>query len=229
MIKENLFRLQEKIDSIKLRLNINYNIQLMAVTKTRNIDELLEAMNSGITLFGENRVLEAYEKFNSQNIKNKDHQLHIIGHLQRNKAKKALEISNMIQSIDKIETLDALENVSKENNKIIDYLIEVNTSLEIQKYGIIPDYLNQFFEKILEKTYKFCNLRGLMTVGPFTSDNNKIRSSFKNLYNLFNNLKNNIKKDDFNIISMGMSNDYEIAIEEGSNLIRIGTLIFGNR
>ncbi len=229
MIKENLFRLQEKIDSIKLRLNINYNIQLMAVTKTRNIDELLEAMNSGISLFGENRVLEAYEKFNSQNIKNKDHQLHIIGHLQRNKAKKALEISNMIQSIDKIETLDALENVSKENNKIIDYLIEVNTSLEIQKYGIIPDYLNQFFEKILEKTYKFCNLRGLMTVGPFTSDNNKIRSSFKNLYNLFNNLKNNIKKDDFNIISMGMSNDYEIAIEEGSNLIRIGTLIFGNR
>lgn len=229
MIKENLLKLNEKIDSIKSRLNINYDIQLMAVSKTRDIKEILEAINIGIYLFGENRILEAYEKFNSTEIKDKKYQLHIIGHLQRNKAKKAVEIANMIQSIDKIETLDVLENICKENNKKIDYLIEVNTSMESQKYGIFENDLYVFFEKIFKKSYKFCNLRGLMTVGPYTSDNNKIRASFKNLYKLFNNLKNDIKKDDFNIKSMGMSNDFEIAIEEGSNLIRIGTLIFGNR
>ena len=229
MIKENLLKLYEKIDSIKSKLNIDYEIQLMCVSKTRTKEEIIEAINSRQFLFGENRVLEAYDKFNSNEIKNKKHQLHIIGHLQRNKAKKAVEISNMIQSIDKIETLDVLENICNEKNKKIDYLIEINTTLEMQKYGILPDNYNQLLEKIIKKSYNYCNLRGLMTVGPFTSDTKKIKYSFNQLFNIFNKIKDDIKKNDFNILSMGMSNDYEIAIEEGSNLIRIGSLIFGNR
>ena len=229
MIKENLLKIHEKINNIKAKLNINYEIQLMCVSKTRSIDEITEAIDAGQFLFGENRVLEAYEKFNSDEIKNKKHELHIIGHLQRNKTKKAVEISCMIQSIDKIETLDVLESICQERNKKIDYLIEINTSLESQKYGILPDNYNQFLEKIINKSYNYCNLRGLMTIGPFTSDISKIKHSFNILSNIFNNINDDIKKNDFNILSMGMSNDYEIAIEEGSNLIRIGTFIFGNR
>ena len=229
MIKENLLKIHEKINNIKTKLNINYQIQLMCVSKTRSIDEIIEAINAGQFLFGENRILEAYEKFNSDKIKNKKHELHIIGHLQRNKTKKAVEISSMIQSIDKIETLDALNSICKEKNKKIDYLIEINTSLESQKYGILPNNYNQFLEKIISKSYNYCNLRGLMTIGPFTSDIKKIKYSFNQLSNIFNSIKEDIKKNDFNILSMGMSNDYEIAIEEGSNLIRIGTFIFGNR
>ena len=229
MIKENLLKIHEKINNIKTKLNINYQIQLMCVSKTRSIDEIIEAINAGQFLFGENRILEAYEKFNSDKIKNKKHELHIIGHLQRNKTKKAVEISSMIQSIDKIETLDALNSICKEKNKKIDYLIEINTSLESQKYGILPNNYNQFLEKIINKSYNYCNLRGLMTIGPFTSDIKKIKYSFNQLSNIFNSIKEDIKKNDFNILSMGMSNDYEIAIEEGSNLIRIGTFIFGNR
>lgn len=114
-------------------------------------------------------------------------------------------------------------------NKKMDYLIEINTSYEPQKFGIMPDEINELVEKIISKSYNYCNLRGLMTVGPFTEDKIKIRTSFNTLYKIFEKLKKEINKDDFNIISMGMSNDYEIAVEEGSNLIRIGTLIFGNR
>ncbi len=229
MIKDNLLKIYEKIDSIKAKMNINHEIQLMCVSKTRSINEIIEAINAGQSLFGENRVLEAYDKFNSIEIKNKKPNLHIIGHLQRNKAKKAVEIASMIQSIDKIETLDVLENICKEKNTIIDYLIEINTTLETQKYGILPDNYDNFLEKILNNSYKFCNLRGLMTIGPFTSEIKKIKYSFKQLFNIFNKIKDNINKDDFNILSMGMSNDYEIAIQEGSNLIRIGTNIFGSR
>lgn len=229
MIKENLLNLYEKVDSIKTKLNINYEIQVMCVSKTRNKDEIIEAINAGQILFGENRVLEAYDKFNSDEIKSRNPRLHIIGHLQRNKAKQAVEISNMVQSIDKIETLDALENICKEKNKKMDFLIEINTSLETQKYGILPDKYKLFVEEIFNRTYKFCNLRGLMTVGPFTTDLKKVKDSFNKLFTIFNKIKDEIKKDDFDILSMGMSNDYEIAIEEGSNLIRIGTLIFGNR
>jgi len=229
MIKDNLLHIIENINNIKLRLNIKYKIDLMAVSKTQSADNILESINAGQILYGENRVLEAYEKFNNPKIKDKEYELHIIGHLQRNKAKKAVQISSMIQSIDNIDTLDFMEKYCMEFNKKVDYLIEINTTFESQKYGIEPDNLNKFLEDIYNKNYKYCNLRGLMTVGPFTDNDKEIRNSFRMLYNLFDKNKNKINKNDFNVISMGMSNDYEIAIEEGSNLLRIGSLIFGNR
>ncbi|MCK4798071.1 MAG: YggS family pyridoxal phosphate-dependent enzyme [Spirochaetes bacterium] len=229
MIKNNLTKIYESIEYIKDRLKIDYKIKLMAVTKTYPPEDVLEAINVGQTLFGENRVLEAYDKFNSELLKNKDHSLHIIGHLQRNKIKKAVEISSTIQSIDKIETLDALEKVCAEKDKKINYLIEVNTSLEPQKYGVLPDDFLQLLDSILKKSYNYCNLRGLMTIGPFTYDKSEIRKAFRLLYKIYDKTKNDYKKNDFNIISMGMSSDYDIAIEEGSTLLRIGSLIFGTR
>lgn len=186
-------------------------------------------MNCGQKLFGENRVNEAFDKFNSDLLKNKDYSLHIIGHLQRNKIKQAVQISNMIQSIDKIETLDSLEKICSEKNKKIDYLIEVNTSFEPQKFGIFDKDYFIFLENVLKKSYNHCNLRGLMTVGPLTYEKEIIRKSFRMLFDFFNKTKNDIGKNDFNIISMGMSTDFEVAIEEGSNMVRIGTMIFGKR
>lgn len=228
-IKENIFNILEKIDKIKNKNSINYDIKLMAVTKTYPVEYVLETIDSGITLFGENRVLEAYEKFNSSLLKDKKFELHIIGHLQRNKAKEAVLISNMIQSIDKIETLESLEKYCNQFNKKIDYLIEVNTSNEIQKYGINPESIYNLIESILKKNFIYCNLRGVMTVGPLTDDKEKIRNSFRLLYNIYDKLKKYLNKKDFDIVSMGMSGDYEIAIEEGSNLLRIGSAIYGSR
>lgn len=229
MIKENLLRIIDSIESTKNKLGIKYNIDLMAVSKTKPIEDILEVINAGQKLFGENRVMEAVEKFGSDQLKDKNYSLHIIGHLQRNKAKKAVEIADMIQSIDKTETLDVLENTCRESNKIIEYLIEINTTKETQKYGINPENIDGFIDEIFKKNYNFCKLRGLMTVGPFTEDTELIRKSFRLLKKSYNTIKNELKNDNFNIISMGMSNDYDIAIEEGSNLLRIGSSIFGLR
>jgi len=229
MIKENLKIIHDKIDNLKNKLGIEYNIDLLAVSKTRTKKEILEAIEAGQIEFGENRINEAYEKFNSELLRNKNFNLHIIGHLQRNKAEHAVEISSMIQSIDKLKTLDVLEKICKEKSKNIDYLIEINTSNEPQKFGVIADDYYHFLENLLNKSYNHCNLRGLMTVGPLTDNKNQIRKSFILLYDFYSKTKDQINKKDFNVISMGMSSDFEIAIEEGSNMLRIGTLIFGNR
>lgn len=229
MIKDNIKKIIDSINEIKIKNSINYPISLMAVTKTFPEECVVDAIKSGITLLGENRVLEAYNKYKSNLIKDLDYQLHIIGHLQRNKVKQAVEISSMIQSIDKIETLDVVEKEANSANKEMDYLIEINTTNEPQKYGISPENLDHFIDIILEKNYNYCNLRGLMTVGPFTEDNTLIRNSFSLLNKLFLNVKNYLNKKDFDIISMGMSNDYKIAIEEGSTLVRVGSAIFGIR
>ena len=229
MIKDNIKKIYDSIDDLKSKLNINYDVKLMAVTKTFPVNDILESMDAGQKLFGENRVNEAYAKYTDENLKNKDFSLHMIGHLQRNKVDKAVEIADMIQSIDKIDTLDVVEKICIEKNKKIDYLIEINTSNEPQKYGILSENIFTLLDTIIKRSYKKCNLRGLMTVGPFTNEDNIIRNSFKELYKIYMNIKKNINKDDFDIVSMGMSNDYKIAIEEGSNLIRIGSLIYGNR
>lgn len=228
-IKENIKNILNKIEEIKEKKSIKYKIRLMAVTKTYPIQYILETMDAGISLFGENRVLEAYNKFNSIELKDKKFELHIIGHLQRNKAKEAVLISNMIQSIDKIETLEVIEKYCEQFNKKIDYLIEVNTSNEPQKYGIKQERVDELLEKISLSNFRHCNLRGLMTVGLLTNEKKEIISSFRLLYNIYDRLKKDLKKEDFDILSMGMSNDYEIAIEEGSNLLRIGSAIYGNR
>ncbi|OHD23206.1 MAG: YggS family pyridoxal phosphate enzyme, partial [Spirochaetes bacterium GWC1_27_15] len=134
-----------------------------------------------------------------------------------------------IQSIDKIDTLDVIEKKCSEKNKKMDFLIEVNTSFEMQKYGVLVEDFDKLLEQITKKDYKFCNLRGIMTVGPLTDDKVIIKKSFKLLNDIFIKIRQQIKKTDFDIISMGMSSDFEIAISEGSNLVRIGSAIFGKR
>jgi len=201
----------------------------MGVTKTFDVNYVLAGIKAGITLFGENRVLEAYNKYNSEILKNEKLELHIIGHLQRNKAKESVYIATTIQSVDKIETIEAIQKEAEKQKKMIDFLIEVNTSKEAQKSGISENDLQKLLDQILNRDFTNCNLRGVMTVGPLTDDKKKIRESFALLNKIYNKLKNELKKSDFDTISMGMSGDYDIAIEEGANLIRIGSLIFGKR
>ncbi len=228
-IKENFLKIVESIDSLKSRLHIEHEVKIMGVTKTFDESYVLAGVKAGITLFGENRVLEAYGKYKSEILKNEKIELHIIGHLQRNKAREAVAIASAIDSIDKIETLEAIQREAEKQNKNIDFLIEVNTSNEPQKSGVSEDGLNNLLEQIFSKSLTKCNLRGVMTVGPLTDDEKKIRESFSSLKKIYDKLKGELKRDNFDTISMGMSGDYLLAIEEGSNLVRIGSSIFGKR
>lgn len=229
MIRENVLNIINNIDNLKSKLGIKYSVNLMAVTKTRSIKEIEEVIDAGLILLGENRIQEAHKKYTDARLTNRKIDLHIIGHLQRNKIKKAMVISSFVESIDKIETLYKLDSVCKEMDKKADYLIEVNTSGEEQKNGVAPSDLEKFIIEIQNKNFSNINLRGLMTVGPLTSEEKTIRKSFRLLNNLFLKKKDILNKKDFDILSMGMSSDYMLAIEEGSNLVRVGTGIFGRR
>jgi PLP dependent protein len=201
------------------------DIRLLAVTKTLPEQAVKTALENGITLFGENRVKEAAGKYGElKNIV----ELHLIGHLQRNKAKLAAETFSWVQSIDKLETAAELNKYVALQDKIINILIQVNTSGESTKSGILEyGYLNSLIDEI--NKLENLKLRGLMTIGPFTYDKVKIRKSFCKLKELFVKVKNDYRELNIDTLSMGMSSDYEIAVEEGSTLVRIGSALFGNR
>ena len=199
----------------------------MAVTKTFPAEDVAVALESGLTLFGENRIQEAYSKFQDDVFKDKTFDLHIIGHLQRNKAAHAVEVMSLCQSIDKNETLAAINDKAVKIGKHIDYLIEVNTSGEPQKSGVAPEGLDALLDEIAAAAYSNCHIRGLMTVGPLTDDAIRIGHAFENLQRMFVRLQD--KYDNFDILSMGMSGDYKLAMREGSTLVRIGSALFGHR
>jgi len=220
-IKDNLEQVRENIENALIKIGRKDKITLVAATKFVLPKKIIEAIKNGVDTIGENRVQEANEKFKI--IKEKIN-WHLIGHLQRNKVKSALTIFDMIQSIDKIET--ALE-IDKRAEKPVDILIEINSSREITKYGIEPNKLFSLVDKLSE--LEKINIKGLMTIGPLTNDEKMIRKAFTIMRNKFNDLKEKRKDLDIQFLSMGMSGDYEIAIDEGSNMVRIGTAIFGER
>lgn len=207
-------------DNIKsLRNSIPKDVQILAATKTRTLQQIKEAISSGIKLFGENYVQEAEKKYNG--LKNNKIELYFIGHLQKNKINKALKIFDVI-TIDSYEIASAID---KRTDKKIKVLIEVNISNESNKYGCKPNEMINLIKKISQ--LKNIEVIGLMAMAPYFKDAEKTRHYFKKMRSLFDKIKKlkleNIKMD---ILSLGMSNDYKIAIEEGSNLIRIGSLIF---
>ncbi len=220
-IKENLESVSEKIESTLLKTGRKDKVALIVVTKTISADKITEAIRAGVQIIGENRVQEALEKH--PRIKEKV-SWHFVGHLQRNKVKKALPLFCMIQSIDKLETAAEIE---KRALKPVDILIEINSSGEETKAGIKPDELFSLVDQLRE--LEMINIRGLMTIGPFTNDEKRIRESFTLMRKKFYDLKQREKDLDIRYLSMGMSSDYHIAIQEGSNMVRIGTAIFGER
>jgi PLP dependent protein len=201
------------------------SVRLMAVTKGFPRDVVLDARAAGLSLFGENRVQEAEEKFIDIS---GDLELHLIGHLQRNKARTASGIFACVQSIDKLETAQALDARCGDRGRSLDVLLELNTSGEPSKSGFLSRKdLLVALEEIMKLPH--LKMRGLMTVGPLTEDEQKVRNSFTALRGLFEEIRSGAGLSSFDTLSMGMSGDFEAAIEEGATLVRIGTALFGPR
>ncbi len=200
-------------------------VAFVAVSKTRTVDEMKEAESFPcIDYFGENRVQEAESKrstYGSSRIP-----WRLIGHLQANKARKAVELFDAIDSIDSIDLAQRVDRIAGELGKVMPVLIEVNTSGEASKSGIDPEKLPQLAEKVM--TLRNLRLDGLMTVGPLTDSEPEIRRAFAELRDLRENART-ITGLTLPILSMGMSGDFELAIQEGSTMVRIGTLLFGAR
>lgn len=196
----------------------------MAVTKGFPRETVQAALSAGLTLFGENRVQEAEEKFVELAGLC---ELHLIGHLQRNKARTAAATFSCVQSIDKTETAEALDSRCAERGSVMDVLLEMNTSGEQSKSGYLSrDELLRSMEVI--RGLSHLRVRGLMTVGPLSDDEARIRSAFSLLRTLYEEIRAGGGAG-FDTLSMGMSGDFEAAIEEGSTLVRIGTALFGPR
>ncbi|MCX7918375.1 MAG: YggS family pyridoxal phosphate-dependent enzyme [bacterium] len=225
-VTDNLLRLKERIHEIALRSHRNpEEIIVVAVTKTVPIEKILEAIDAGIHNIGENRVQEAREKFNQ--IGNKVI-WHLVGHLQTNKVKPAVAMFELIQSIDRIEVAREIDKRARQINKVQNVLIEVNTSGEETKFGIEPDRLMQLIEQILPLPN--IRIQGLMTIAPLVADPERARPSFIQLRELAEQIqRQHIAGVEMRYLSMGMTNDYPVAIQEGANMLRIGTAIFGAR
>mgnify|MGYP001297862057 FL=1 len=206
------------------KLLFDKNFTCVAVSKTKPVDDIEKIYNLGHKEFGENKVQELLDKYDKLP---KDIKWHMIGHLQTNKIKKVIPIISLIHSVDSLKLLKKINNEAIKINKVISCLLQINISNENNKYGFTRDQIREIFNNEVLKDFKFIRIKGLMGMASFTENENQIRIEFKNLKKIFDELK--IKNPELKIISMGMSGDYKIAIEEGSNMIRIGSKIFGKR
>ena len=223
-IKNNLEIINEKIKKAAFKVNRNpQEIKLVAVTKTTTIEQIKEAISAGVKIIGENKVQEAKEKYQ---ILTADIEWHLVGHLQTNKVKYAIEIFDLIHSVDSIKLAKEIDRRSLQFGMMTNVLIEVNVSGEETKYGIKPEEVEPFLKEISE--FSRIKVRGLMTIAPIVEDKEEVRPYFRKLRELFEKIKiKNIKNIRMNYLSMGMTEDFEVAIEEGANMVRIGRGIFG--
>jgi pyridoxal phosphate enzyme (YggS family) len=226
MIKENWDRLWERINEVCHRSGRHpEEIKVVAVAKTIPVELVREAVECGITEIGENRVQEAKDKYEA--IGNRAH-WHLVGHLQTNKVKAALEIFELIHSLDSVRLANEISSRAQRIKKEARVLLQVNTSEEESKFGLEPEKVVEFAEQVA--TLPNLKVKGLMTIGPFTDEDRLMRESFRELRGLFEKLRAaSIPNIDMEILSMGMSADYEVALQEGANMLRIGTSIFGPR
>lgn len=205
-------------------------VKLCAVSKFHPAEDVLVALKTGQTLFGENRVQESFAKFTQINSVSKiKPDLHIIGSLQTNKVKKAVEIASCIQSVDREELLAEIEKQCAKIEKKIEVLFEIHTGEDSKSGYKEKSVLLKSVENCANGIYPHIVPKGLMTMAPFTQDEKLIHASFSKLRNLIDELNKSFPSLEINELSMGMSGDYKIAIEEGSTLVRIGTALFGER
>jgi hypothetical protein len=201
------------------------DVKIVAVTKTVGINGMKEAIVSGLSEFGENRVQELMEK-----VEEFDESVtwHMIGHLQRNKVKYIIDKISLIHSLDSIRLAEEIQSQSFKRQKKTDVLIEVNIGGEDSKFGVKPDEIMEFARMVC--SFSNIRLRGLMTVAPFEEDPENVRPLMKMMYQKYNELKSlSLENSLIDTLSMGMSNDFKIALEEGATMIRVGSLIFGER
>jgi len=225
MIQDNISGILGKITAICQRIGRDPNeITLVGVTKFADIPKINEAIKSGLEHIGENKVQEAHKKFAL--LKDPDMKMtrHMIGHLQTNKVKRALDCFDLIQSVDSLKLAIELEAQAAKQNKDIDVLLQVNTAGEEQKFGCEPSAANALVSEIFK--LKHVRLRGLMTIAPLVEDKDIVRQCFRDLRILRDQINKKFQIQ-LKYLSMGMTDDYEIALEEGSNMVRIGRAIFG--
>jgi len=215
-IKENVQRIMSELPE---------GIQLVAAAKTRSADEVLEAIQSGVKIIGENYVQEAERVYAA--VGNKV-SWHFIGHLQKNKVKKAVSLCDMIETVDSVEMAKEIDKRCGQIGKVMLVLIEVNSGREEQKAGVLPEDT----EKLVREISSFQNIKvtGLMTMGPFSGNPEDARPYFVETKKIFDQIKKlDLPDVEMRYLSMGMTNSYKIALEEGANMVRIGTKIFGER
>lgn len=224
-IKRNLEDVLKKIEIAEKKSISGEKVELIAVTKTHGIDIIKEAIELGITDIGENKVQEfttKYEKLGN------DVNFHMIGTLQSNKVKYIYDKAKLIHSLDRLSLAKEIERKAQTSNIIVNCLVQVNISNEESKGGVSFSETEKFIESLLD--FKNLKIVGLMGIAKNTDDLSEIRDSFRRLYNLKEKIKKqNIEELEMKYLSMGMSSDFEMAIEEGSNMVRIGSSIFGKR
>lgn len=217
-----------KKNYIRIKKTISDNISIVAASKTRTPQEILQVIEAGANIIGENYVQEAFRKRKTLEHKVKNVKWHMIGHLQTNKVKKAVQIFDMIETVDSEKIANEIDKEAKKINKKMPVLIEINSGREKGKFGIFPERV----EELINNIYNLNNIiiMGLMTMGPLVNNQKEIRRYFRETKTLFDRLKSkDIEKVNFKYLSMGMTNSYKIAVEEGSNMVRIGSAIFGER
>lgn len=225
-IRENVRRVRERVAEAAVRAGRDPSeITIVAVSKNFPVEAIEEAIEAGITDIGENRVQEAEAKFSRIGRKVR---WHMVGHLQRNKVKKALNIFDLIHSVDNVRLLEELEKRAAQRGEIVEVLVQVNTSGEETKFGLKPDEVERFMEAAAQKEH--VRVLGLMTIGPLVDDPEKARPCFAMLREIKERVEGmRLPNVEMRHLSMGMTNDFEVAIEEGADIVRIGRAIFGPR
>ena len=203
---------------ILLKESLSKEVDVVAVSKTKPISDIMEAYKAGQRIYGENKIQEMVSKWEQLP---KDIQWHMIGHVQTNKVKYMAPFVHTIHAVDSFKLMKEIQKHALKNDRHIDCLIQIRIAQEETKFGIIPSDLSSFLE--IAKSFLNIKIKGLMGMTSFTQDKAQIRNEFQLLFSLYQNYP------EFEILSMGMSGDYKIAVEEGSNMIRVGSKIFGER
>jgi len=226
-IKENIDIILEKTAAAAIRSGRNpEDITVIAVSKTVDADRAREAAEGGLINLGENRVQELVNKY--EQLSDTDVKWHLIGHLQKNKVKYIIDKAVLIHSVENLELANEINKRALQHNITANVLIELNIGEEESKFGIGEESVYEFV-KLMEQ-FENIKILGLMTVAPFSENPEDIRWVFKKMKEIFNKISGmKLKNTEMKILSMGMTNDFEIAIEEGANMVRIGTAIFGAR
>jgi pyridoxal phosphate enzyme (YggS family) len=208
----------------EIRDSINKNVELVAVSKTKSNKEILEAYNAGQKVFGENKIQEMTEKYEELP---KDIKWHMVGHVQSNKIKYMAPYVELVHGIDSLKSIKILNKEAKKNNRIIKCLLQLKISDEFTKFGLSEKEIESILNSINILGLKNINVVGIMTIGSFTNNMSIVVKEFDMTKKIFDNLKSTFPN--LKTLSMGMSSDYKIAINHGSNMIRVGSLIFGKR
>lgn len=212
--------IKDRLESLYHELTEDIN--LVAVSKTKTIEDIMNAYNYGQRLFGENRALELTEKYNKLP---KDIKWNMIGHLQSNKVKFIASFVDLIHSLDSMKLAKEINKQAEKNNRTINCLIQIKISKDDSKYGVSFNDFNEFYK--YTNNLKFVNVVGLMGMASLTNDDDVIKNEFKSISSMYSKIK--LVDKNFKYLSIGMSNDYKLAINEGGNMIRIGSRIFGER